>query len=1115
MGMALRFGIQPFWFWNGKMEDGEIARQVREMESQGIRGFFIHPRQGLSVPYLSEEWFRKVGIAVEEAKKHGLEVWLYDEYPYPSGVSGGQVLLDHPEFEAKSLKRLVMEECGPKSMEKVLPWGQVILAKAYPLHSDTNKKMDPVEWANPVDLAAFIGTGYRENIFQMSGLTQYNRKRFFTGNPAKKLYWQAPEGRWHIEIILQTTVEHFKYFGKYIDTLNPNAIAYFIETTHEQYRKHFGPEFGKTIRGFFSDEVTAFPGSMPWSPTLPELFEKRNGYSLKDRLPALFERMGEDTDQVRYDYRSTVTDRFIQSYEIPIRDWCHNNHLLYAGEKPVMRSRQLKYFDIPGIDAGHQKVGSIPLIASPNYRANGKMAGSAAHFYKKPGALCECFHSIGWGMTLQDMKWVFDWLALQGICWFVPHAFFYTTDGLTKHDAPPSSFYQNPNWRYTGLLSDYAGKITEVITRSRREVPVLLLDPISSQWTAMGEKRIVNKKLKEDFSALQRLLLSHHLDYYIIDPELLGQCTISDHCIQVNGEKFELLILPPMLNIEDDAYFKVKEYVENDGKLIGSLCLPVEQIGKVSDVGLSFSRWFHMDAGKVYREYLQGKKGVDDTDWLGYPTLSNEVNCINKAENTNKPVCPGDSGSLKNEAVIFADDLKTIPELIGKLLDRDISVETEKDGEQDGSILSAVYKHENKTTCFLINASGAEHRVKITLRADGMQSPGLTCLPIGPEDGKPIPYKQQGQRIHFHLMFYPYQSFLLEMEGRKAEDFGAEGKKSEDLGAGGRKAEDGRTEDPGTEDLNQIQQKVCESIVRRNLDMDGDWSLSVDRMNSLRLGTWNLQIKDDPKEYRVNCQPIINQIADAGIPLPVHLKEYFGCPREMEFPPLSCRYRTTFQLGADAAIRPVLLVMEPGSIEGKWYAEINGHQILPGDFHEKAIYLPTNQVTDITDYLKTGINEIRVWVDTKYHHDGLVNPLYLSGNFSVYQEEQDGVWRMESPKATGRIGDRKGNGLPFYAGTIQYTRQMDSEAGFILDDKEEEWELSIRNPYFQDAAELYINGHSAGVRAWSPYTWRIKKGWLKSKDNEVRLQVTTTLMGLFEGQYFDPDQHQYRNIENS
>ena len=857
--MTLNFGIQPFWFWNGKMREEEIARQIREMAGQGIKGFFIHPRQGLTVPYLSEEWFRKVGIAVEEAKKYKLEVWLYDEYPYPSGASGGQVLLDHPEFEAKSLKRLVMEQNGPRSIETDLPWGQTVLAKAYPVKDSGTEKEDRIEWENPVDLASYIGTGYRENIFQMSGLTQYNRKRFFTGSPVKKLYWQAPEGRWHIEIMMQTAVEHFKYFGKYIDPLNPDAIAYFIKTTHEKYREHLGQEFGKTIKGTFTDEITAFPGSLPWSPTLPEQFQRRSGYSLKDKLPALFGRMGENTDKIRYDYWNTVTDRFFQSYEIQVHDWCHNNNLLYVGEKPILRSRQLKYFDVPGIDAGHQKIGSIPLIAASNYRANGKMAGSAAHFYNKSGALCECFHSIGWGMTLQDMKWIFDWLALQGIRWFVPHAFFYTTDGLTKHDAPPSSFYQNPHWRHTRLLSEYAGKIMEGMSGGRRKVKILLVDPVTSQWTAMGEKRDVNKRLKEDFSSLQKMLLQNHLDYYIIDPELLGQCQIVDRCIQVNGERFELLILPPMLNMEDFAFHKVKEYIEKGGNIIGTLCLPVEQIGDISGFGSEFSRWFHIDAGKAYREYLQG---------VEQPSTDSVLSDI--------------SDSNGKKGCFFAGNLEMVPEIVESLLTRDISVEKNGDGEQDGDILAAVYEKENKTTCFLINTSGTEHPVRITLNVGKMQSPGLATLPLGPEGNESIRYERQGERIAFPLEFCPYQSYLLTVEDRK-----------------------------------EVKVPPVRPVARKNLDIRGNWNFSIDRMNTLRLGTWNLQAEGTSKEQSVECQPIINQISDAAIPLPVKLKDYFGCPKEMEFPPLKCRYRTTFQLEEDAADIPVFVLVLAAKSETK------------------------------------------------------------------------------------------------------------------------------------------------------------------------------------------------------
>lgn len=103
-----KYRIKPFWFWNGEMTKEEICLQIREMGEKGLGGMFICARQGMTVPYLSKEWFELIQFACREAKNQGLEAWLYDEYPYPSGMSGGEVLLEHPEAEHMRLchKRL-------------------------------------------------------------------------------------------------------------------------------------------------------------------------------------------------------------------------------------------------------------------------------------------------------------------------------------------------------------------------------------------------------------------------------------------------------------------------------------------------------------------------------------------------------------------------------------------------------------------------------------------------------------------------------------------------------------------------------------------------------------------------------------------------------------------------------------------------------------------------------------------------------------------------------------------------------------------------------------------------------------------------------------------------
>ena len=1122
--MSLKFGIQPFWFWNGDMRDEEIRRQIREMAEKGIKGFFIHPRQGLSVPYLSEEWFRKVGIAVEEAKRRGLEVWLYDEYPYPSGVSGGLVVLDHPEFEAKALKARIFDVEGPKTIDMELSWGQVLLARAYP------KENDSIDWDDPVELSHCIGTGYKENIFQMSGLTQYNRKRFFTGKPVKKLHWDAPEGTWHVCIILQVAVDNFKYFGKYVDPLNPEAVRYYINTTHEKYKEYFGHEFGKTIKGIFTDEITAFPPGMPWSPLLPQMFEKKNGYSLVDRLPALFERMGPDTDRVRYDYWNTVTNVFIESYEVQIRNWCEANNLLYVGEKPILRSRQLKYFHIPGIDAGHQKVGTRPDVASPKYRANAKVVSSAAHFYGKSGALCECFHSIGWGMTLQDMKWTFDWLAVQGISFFVPHAFFYTTDGLTKHDAPPSSFYQMPYWSHMGLLSDYAGKITDIMRMGRRKVDIIILDPASSQWTAMGEKRHLKEKLENGFSRLQRALLENHFDYYIMDPELFSQCDTRHGCIRFKNEKYRVLILPPMLNIEECALKRLKEYIEGGGVVIGVECLPIEKIGS-SDTGSMFSEWFGMDAQDIYSHYVKDEN-LPDSGVLYTDIVAGNVYKRQDDENQ-----IGVETSEKKKRVFFVKRVEEVPEMVANIVQRPISItkhtcqesrdtqeevgdtcceridtqqggrDTAREGEgtyqnakasccgvidarlgsmeacpgsidapQEKDILAACYEADDQLSYFLVNTSDVPHKVRICLNCSKFLHPQVYCNDPGLEGSESIIEFDEGARERgFALEFAPYQAYILTVKEKQ----------------------DGTS---------NIQAKAQDYIKKQKIDIDDDWEIYPKGMNALRLGLWRLKVEGSSDEKLVECKPIIDQIHDTGIALPVKLKDHFGCPKQLELPPLNCIYTAEFSVEDDVSL-PVLLVMEPGSVQGEWYMLVNGNRVNSAQFAPQEIYLPTNLAVDISPYIKKGLNEIQVRITTQANHDGLVNPLYLFGRFGVVKE--NGKWKLCSISNVGKPGDLTGIGLPFYAGTVVYRKKV------FINGAAEVMEMYIDDTGIEDVIALYVNGHHAGTRAWSPYRWIIDKNWIRTGENELELHVTNTLIRLFEGQYFDPRRHAYVNVCSS
>lgn len=1012
--MDVSFGLKPFWFWNGAMEDDEISRQVKEMADKNVRGFFIHPRQGLEIPYLSEEWFYKVGVAIEAAKKHDLEVWLYDEYPYPSGISGGEVTLAHPELKAQTLEHKTLIVDGPKHIEVELPWGETVLACAYPMEADKTI------WEEATDLSEYIGIIRKEHIFQMSGLTNYNRKRYFTGDSAKRLSWDVPLGRWKIYMFIQTPVKHFKYFGEFIDPLNPDAIKYFIQTTHERYKKHFGGEFGHAIKGIFSDEVAPMGEIMPWSPMLPNIFYEQCGYPLVPMLPSLLEYMNEKTYRFRYDYFNTVTDAFIRSFDCQIRDWCHENGLLYVGEKPILRSSQLKYMDIPGIDAGHQKAGSLPEITSSNYRANPKILASAAHFYKKERALCECFHSIGWGMSMQDMKWMFDWLGVQGINTFVPHAFFYTTDGLTKHDAPPSSFFQMPAWDYMKDMSDYVTYLSRFVTEGERRIKILLLDPITSNWIAVGDLRDVGIELKKNFADLQRELLEQHWDFYVIDPELLNKAIIKGNKMFLNNECFDALILPPMLGMDDASFVKIKEYIENDGRIIAVSCLPTEGIGEAYE-----REWFN----HVFND-------------------------------------------IGNKNAIFISDIKEISVILDKILIRDISIESE--GRQNKNILAAHFELDGKDRYLCVNTSGQKQDVILKLRKNRYSGTPLNVWQLGFKDKRiALKYGLDNDYINLCASFEPYASIFLEVDSEYDRDL--------------------------TSDI-----RVADAVY--NVDADSHWEIET-ASNFLRMGEWELSIyQQDASDAmgcaNVICEPIIDQLNDGRFTVPVKIDSYFGCPKYLLLPQLKCSYRYSFNCDVQC---PIWLVMEPNSIYGKWYIKVNESNFYPEDFVKKEFYLPSNLALDISKAVKSGCNSIQVFVEASRNFDGLVNPLYLCGAFYTYKEGER--WELSLRPGKGRIMDTIGCGIPFYSGKITYKKAIwDLPCGkdilFKLEDK-----------HIEGPVGLYVNDHSIGVRCWNPYIWHVDKAYIREGANDIAMQVTTTLLGLFEGEIFVPDEYGYRSID--
>ncbi|HEY7414846.1 MAG TPA: glycosyl hydrolase, partial [Ktedonobacteraceae bacterium] len=598
------YRLAPFWFWNDDMDAQEVVRQIREMAEKGVGGIFICARQGLKIPYLSEQWFRLVAVAVEAAQQYGLRVWLYDEYPYPSGMSGGEVTLQHPDARHRQLFHRSFTIDGPQPLSYELPWAKVLIARAVPLAESTGALL----WSRAVDLAPSVGSVPAQTVFQSTGLTAYTNKRFFTASPQKRLIWDVPPGRWRVILFLEQEIENFKYYGTYVDPCHREAVRTFLETTHEQYARHFHEQFGQAIKGIFTDEVGML-GRVPWSARLPDFVRERYGEEIIDRLPALFDPQDKNSAQIRYQFFQSLHQLLNESYHQQVSEWCEQHQLQYTTEVPSMRMTTQLYSHMPGGDSAHEKVGrSLEWILDCNaysLRADPKIVSSLAHQLGAERAMIECFHSVGWSMTLQDAKWMLDRLAALGINFFVLHAFFYSISGLRKHDAPPSQFFQNPYWEHFRQLTDYAGRLCYALSQGEVCHTVAVVHPVTSFWTHMGnpfqqfrycgndatEERAL-ELLKQDWAYLCKQLLLHQIGYDHLDPEMLARATILDGRLVIGRARYEMLILPPMTNLEMAAWSQVKAFLQAGGKVISVGLLPYEDIEGQQNGEAEILQWF-------------------------------------------------------------------------------------------------------------------------------------------------------------------------------------------------------------------------------------------------------------------------------------------------------------------------------------------------------------------------------------------------------------------------------------------------------------------------------------------------------------------------------------------
>ncbi len=90
------------WALTGKLRSNDVCRQLDAYGAAGW-GVVLYPRWGLELEYLGGAWFERIRFIVQQAAQRNLEVWLYDEFAWPSGQARGLVARDREDLAAELL----------------------------------------------------------------------------------------------------------------------------------------------------------------------------------------------------------------------------------------------------------------------------------------------------------------------------------------------------------------------------------------------------------------------------------------------------------------------------------------------------------------------------------------------------------------------------------------------------------------------------------------------------------------------------------------------------------------------------------------------------------------------------------------------------------------------------------------------------------------------------------------------------------------------------------------------------------------------------------------------------------------------------------------------------
>lgn len=594
------------WWWPGNdVSEDELRREVAVLDQAGfggaeIQAFFkgMNPNELSDAQkkringFATEGFFRNVAVAATAARENG----LFIDYTFGSGwpFGGGDAIT--PELSAIELRSSHLSVEGPASFHGRLQIPSIF--DGDPANTSGAAGGLPIDWAERmkrrskiVAVVAVRGSDAEWNLYQSvpRGGSVLKTGELVAGTaidlsahiqPDGLLQWEVPPGTWQLFVFcsLPTGQRVNGAAGEgpqlVLDHLNAEAFRAHASRVGDAAIPYLRDVLGNGMRAVFCDSLEV-GANLFWSDDFLGEFKRRRAYDLLPYLPILkvqtraepFDRFDETPvfdikevgDQVRNDYRRTVSELMTERFYDEFNRWAHSHKLLsrtQAHGAPVDVLNVYGQADIPETEQLYD-MGCLDFL---------KLASSAAHVNGRAVVGSESFvWPLGlYQTTPEKVKLAADELISAGVNAIVYHGFAYRVPDLPapgwhpfsgiNHAGNYSSQFneRNPLWPYFAQLNRYITRL-QYLSQTGKIVGTVALyrDALTHGAEELPPTPPLNQGIMD---------AGYHYDH-INEDSLLRSKVLEKRLITVGGTIYRALVLPSMPSMSPQLAEKIESFV--------------------------------------------------------------------------------------------------------------------------------------------------------------------------------------------------------------------------------------------------------------------------------------------------------------------------------------------------------------------------------------------------------------------------------------------------------------------------------------------------------------------------------------------------------------------------